>query len=80
MHNRYLRRRSKRKRDWKCIWTCSGWKNSKYKEGNRYPDTGGTKGPKEDEPNRPTPRHMVKMSKVKDKEEILKAAREKQKS
>ena len=30
-------------------------------------------------PNRPTPRHMVmKMAKVKDKERILKAAREKQ--
>ena len=31
-------------------------------------------------PNRPTPRHsIIKMAKVKDKESILKAAREKQK-
>ena len=32
-------------------------------------------------PNRPTPRHiLIKMAKVKDKERILKAAREKKKS
>ena len=29
-------------------------------------------------PNRPTPRHIIKMTKVKDKERILKVAREKQ--
>ena len=29
-------------------------------------------------PNKPTPRHIIKMAKVKDKERILKAAREKQ--
>ena len=29
-------------------------------------------------PKRPTPRHIIKMPKVKDKERILKAAREKQ--
>ena len=29
-------------------------------------------------PNRPTPRHIIKMAKVKDKERILKAVREKQ--
>ena len=50
------------------------------KEGNRYQDTGSTEGsdPHKMNPNRPTPRHMIiNMAKVKDKERILKAAREK---
>ena len=33
--------------------------------------------PNEMDAKRPTPRHIIKMSKVKDKERILKAAREK---
>ena len=37
------------------------------------------RGPKQDEPKGPTTRHIrIKMPKVKDKERILKAAREKQ--
>ena len=49
----------------------------KPKEGNRYLGTGSTEGPKEDE-FRLTPRHItIEMAKVKDKEIILKAAREK---
>ena len=75
MHNRDHRRRRKRKGDWKCIWRNYGWKLPKPKEGNRYPGTGSTEGPKQDNPNRPTPRHIIKIPKV--KERILKAAREK---
>ena len=37
------------------------------------------RAPQKLKPNRPTPRHiMIKMAKVKDKERILKASREKQ--
>ena len=54
---------------WKFIWWNYGWKLLKPEEGNRYPGTGSTEGPKEDETNRPTPRHIIiKMAKVKDKE------------
>ena len=38
------------------------------------------RAPKKKDPKRPTPRHIIiKMSKIKDKERILKAARERQK-
>ena len=56
-----------------------GWKYSKAKEGNRYPDIGNTEGPNKVTANRPTQRHIIiKMAKVKNQERILKAAREKQ--
>ena len=32
------------------IWRKYGWKLPKPKEGNKYPGTGNTKGPKQDEP------------------------------
>ena len=44
----------------------------KSKEGNRYPDTGSTKDPKQDEPKQTLPRHtIIKMAKVKDNKRIL---------
>ena len=52
--------------------------SSLVKEENIYPGTGSTEM-KQVNPNRPTPRHIIiKMTKVKDKERILKAAGEKQ--
>ena len=49
------------------------------KEKNRYPVRGNTQGPKQVNPNRPTLRHIImKMAKIKDKERIIKVAREKQ--
>ena len=52
--------------------------SSLVKEENIYPGTGSTEM-KQVNPNRPTPRHIIiKMTKVKDKERILKAAKEKQ--
>ena len=36
--------------------------------------------PKKMNPNRPTPKHIIKLEKVKEKERILKAAREKSES
>ena len=77
MHNTDSRRRRKRKGDWKYIWINYGWKLSKSKW-NRYQDTGSTRAPNKLNPNRPTLRHIIKIAKVKDKERILKAAREKQ--
>ena len=47
IHNRNYRRRRKRKGDWKCIWKNCGWKLPKSKEGNIYPGTGNTEGPKQ---------------------------------
>ena len=75
MHNRDSRRWRKRKGDWKYIWRNYGWKLSKSKE-NRYPDTGSTEGPKQIEPPRPTPRHII-IKVAKAEERILKAVREK---
>ena len=55
------------------------WKIPKPAEENRCPSTGCTEGPKEDEPKQPTPIHItIKMTKIKDKERILKATKEKQ--
>ena len=79
MHNRGPKRRRKRKGDWKCIWINYGWKFPKPKEGNKYPGTGSTEGPKQDEPKQTyTKTYYIIIAKVKDKERILKAAREKQ--
>ena len=51
----------------------------KPKEGNRYSGTGRTEGPKQDDTKQTHTKHIViKMSKVKQKERILKAAREEQ--
>ena len=49
-------------------------------EGSRNPDTGNTESTKPKmNPKRPTPRHiLIKMSRIKDKERIIKATRERQ--
>lgn len=71
--------RKERKEDKKCIWRNYGCKLPKLKEGNRCPRTGCTEDPKEDELKQPTPIHITtKMTKIKDKERILKATKEKQ--
>ena len=64
----------KKKREWKYIWSNYGQKLCKYK-GNRYQDTGSTEGPKQAHTKT---YYNKKMTKVKDKERILKVAREKQ--
>ena len=79
MHYRGPRWRREREGDWKCTSENYGWKIPRTEEGNRYPGTGSTEGPKQDKPKQTTPRHtIIKMAKVKYKERILKAAREKQ--
>ena len=50
-----------------------------FGEGNRHASPGSTRVPNKMDAKRPTPRHtIIKMPKVKDKERILKAAREMQ--
>ena len=70
---------SQKKRDrrgQKCILWNYSWKLPKPEERNRYPGTGSTEVPKQDEPNRTTPRHIV-IKKAKVKERILKTTWEK---
>lgn len=52
MYNGDPRRGRKRQVDWKSILRIYGWKLSKSKEGNGYPDTGRTEDPKQDEPKK----------------------------
>ena len=53
-------------------------KPPQFGEGNRHTSSGRTESPKQMDTKRTTPRHtIIKMTKVKDKERILKAAREK---
>ena len=50
-----------------------------FGEEDRHTSPGSTESPKQVGPKRPTPKHIIiKMPKVKDKERIFKAAREKQ--
>ena len=79
MHNRDSRRGRKSKEDQKYIWGNYVWKLPKTKEGNRYPDIESTEDPKQDKPKQTYARHIIiKMEKVKDKNRIRKAVREKQ--
>ena len=74
MHNKGSRRRREREHQ-KCVWINYGWKVPKLKEGNRYPDTGSTEDPKQDETKQTHYKTYLKWQKLK---RILKAAREKQ--
>ena len=54
-------------------------KTSQNGEGNSHPSPRNPESPKQDKPRRNTPRHiLIKLTKIKHKEQILKAAREKQ--
>ena len=78
MHNRNSRRRRKIKGDWKYTWkiTAENLPNLKEKD---IKTQEAQRVSNKMKPNRPTPRYnMVKMAKVKDKETVLKAARENQ--
>ena len=75
MHNRDPRRRRKEKEIENIFEEIMSENFPNLKE----TDTGSTEAPNKLNPNRPTPRHIIiKMTKVKDKERILKAARETQ--
>ena len=72
-HNRDSRRRRKKRGELQIYFKNYGWKVYKSK-GNWYTDMGSTEGPKETY----TKTYYNKMTKVKDKERILKAASGKQ--
>ena len=59
LEDRGSRRRSETEEYWKCIWRNYGWKLPKPKERNKYPGTGSTKGPKQNEANQPITRHTI---------------------
>ena len=67
-------------RNWKLIWTNIEGKLPQSGEGNRLPGSpGSSEGPKEVGRRRNTPRHIIiTLPKMKQKERILKAAREKE--
>ena len=76
MHNMKFRRK-RIKGNWKYIWRNYGWKLPKSKS-YWYQDTGSTEGPKQAELKQAHIKtYYNKNEKIKDKERILKAAREK---
>ena len=77
-HNGDPERRRKRKGDWKGFWRNCSWKLDKSKEGNRDLGTGNIEGPIKDRPKQNYTK-IPKIAEDKDKERILREAREKQK-
>ena len=68
-----------RTRNWKLIWKTSEGELSQYGKGNRHAIQEAQRVPRKLDPKRTTPRHIIiKMPNVKDKDRILKAARENQ--
>ena len=66
-------------RVWKKILRDYSWKFPQHGKGNNQSSPSGTKSLIQDNPRRNTPRHiLIKLTKIKHKERILKAAREKQ--
>ena len=78
-NQRGARRRRAAARNWKLIWTNNEGELPQSGKGNRLSGSpGSSESPKEVDPRRNTPRHIIiKLLKIKDKERILKAAREK---
>ena len=78
LNQRGARRRKGRARNWKLIWKNNGELPQSGK-GNRLPESPGSpESPKEIGPRKYTPTHIIiTLPKIKDKERILKAIREK---
>ena len=71
-------KKRERARNWKSIWKSNEIKHPEFGEGNDLQVQEAQRVPNKMDANRPPPRHVIiKMPKVKDKERILKAAREK---
>ena len=72
------RRIRKRERTWENIWRNNSWKLPHHEKANSQPNPGSTESPWQDNPRRNTPRHtIIKLIKIKDKDKILTATREK---
>ena len=81
MHQHSNNRGPRRRKDkvWENFWRDYSWKFPQYGKGNSQSSSRGTQSPIQDKPRRNTPRHtLIKLTKTKRKERILKAAREKQ--
>ena len=75
---RAARRRRTKARNWKLIWTNNKGKLPQSGKGNRVPGSPGSPEiPTKLDPKRNTQRYIIKLPKIKYKETILKAAREK---
>ena len=72
-------RRREKESIWEHFWRDYSWKFPQHGKGNSQSTSRGTKSPHRISPRRNTPRHiLIKLTKTKHKESILKAAREKQ--
>ena len=80
-HSNYRgsRRRREKEKVWENIWRDYSWKLPEYTKRNSQSSPGSAESPIQNKWRRNTPRHiLIKLSKIKYKEKILKAAREKQ--
>ena len=80
-HSNYrgLRRRREKERIWENFWRDYGWKFPQHGKGNSQSVQEAQRVPYRINPRRNMPRHiLIKLTKTKHKERILKAAREKQ--
>ena len=72
------RRRTKWIRTRENIWRDKSWKLPKHGKGHSQPSSGTTENPWKNKPRRNTQRHIViKLTKIKDRDKILKATRKK---
>ena len=66
-----------KERVWESFWRDYSWKFPQHGKENSQSSPSSTKSPIQDKPRRNTPRHiLIKLTKTKHKEKILKAARE----
>ena len=78
-NHRSPRRRRQKERPWESAWGDNSWKRPQNGEGCSHTVQETQRVPKRINPRRNTPRHiLIKLTKIKHKEQILKAAREKQ--
>ena len=80
-HSNYRgpRRRIENERVWEKFWRCYSLKFPQHRKGNSQSSPRGTKSPIQDKPKeKHTKTILIKLTKIKHKERILKAAREKQ--
>ena len=72
-------RRREKERAWENSWRDYSWKFPQNGKGNSESSSRGTKSPIQDKPKEKHAKHiLIKLTKTKHKERILKAAREKQ--
>ena len=79
LNHRGVRRRRRRARNWKLIWTNNEGELPQFGKGNFQEVQEAHRVPKKLDPRRNTPRDIIiKLPKIKDKTKILKGAREKE--